>query len=687
MREKAQRLPRVAAKSWKSNAPPYKPGKPDAFRPATPLPESLLSVPPQARTRNYPETWKAPKVKSPKRAPAAPAANDSTEPPAPPGAANGAASNQMASLLGSIKAQQEQRASYTSLVQTVDDNYKNQLEATMSYHQESQQTKMRLYEQCIDAMNENKSDILSAIADVFNKWQPSTHSSRQGSDALDEDKVSHEEIQAFLSRKFDDNPKSIAIRLAHEQMAYYMVVVDGDAMKFNPEFIRQGYDGGRRLAKEFRNKVRQYLEEVRGYSRATRRNHTPAETILRVFASVKGLKKMYREAGYISSDDVFDAFIQGFNLNVNCDFIDVGTGPDRADTKVKNSGYAPVLAKAKPTQSRISLVKATPFAPLLQAFTDTYSTATFPDIFMSDEFENTKPPSLRDYDKIYMHQPSPTDTSGSRLAAIERKMAQMIDLLQEPRTNSLQSTGQPPIINHDSPADFPRPLDILDVDLDHQSSSRLESVTEDIKEEDGQDNNKTRTLHGAARASSPGTPAKDLPGHNSEDPEPSDKPNEQQEARNPEHADAYGQASFPETLDGKREFLEAWAAKLDKFLSENIESHAAENARLHSHAMRQRKDWPEWERMAAMCKKLSKDPDLKQLGLVKQLEVLHKRIQNGLDNIKTVNVHMLDNVVKSNYHIQVDTRITSDIAKRYRSRSKVVFNLKANKAAANRSRR
>jgi hypothetical protein len=51
---------------------------------------------------------------------------------------------------------------------------------------------------------------------------------------------------------------------------------------------------------------------------------------------VSGLAKVYRNAKITPTDDTFDSFIQGFNMeNPLCDFVNAGNGKECTDEKLK----------------------------------------------------------------------------------------------------------------------------------------------------------------------------------------------------------------------------------------------------------------------------------------------------------------------------------------------------------------
>jgi len=126
-----------------------------------------------------------------------------------------------------------------------------------------------------------------------------------------------------------------------------MILIDSDGMVFLDEFLRDGFDGGRRAAAQLHNSVFQYiqndLETVPPAACSQCPHYKLANRLMgnilvscRVYANVKGLADVLVRAGIIPNTGHFEAFVRGFNGSGKTlfDFIDVGPGKDRADEKI-----------------------------------------------------------------------------------------------------------------------------------------------------------------------------------------------------------------------------------------------------------------------------------------------------------------------------------------------------------------
>jgi hypothetical protein len=102
--------------------------------------------------------------------------------------------------------------------------------------------------------------------------------------------------------------------------------------QFNEEFIRIGIEGGKQAANILRNSVLQNCSDLTDQ----------IEVMAKICANVDGLAKAMRKDGLIDNPDNFRDFTLGFTQGkASFDFIDVGYGKERADSKIK--GMLPYL--------------------------------------------------------------------------------------------------------------------------------------------------------------------------------------------------------------------------------------------------------------------------------------------------------------------------------------------------------
>ena len=107
-----------------------------------------------------------------------------------------------------------------------------------------------------------------------------------------------------------------------------MVLLDGDGLIFKDEFLRNGEQGGKDAANQLWKVVSQYIS-------SNLPSVSSPEIITRIYANVKGLANACFNSGIIDDPSVMDDFVRGFNESrLLFDFVDVGTGKDRADDKI-----------------------------------------------------------------------------------------------------------------------------------------------------------------------------------------------------------------------------------------------------------------------------------------------------------------------------------------------------------------
>ena len=100
-------------------------------------------------------------------------------------------------------------------------------------------------------------------------------------------------------------------------------------MIFEDHLIEQGEAGGKEAAGQLWAAVRDYIRsKVLGLS-------SDYKIVTRVYANLKGLGETCHRAGIIISPNIMEEFVRGFTGSKQLfDFIDVGSGKDRADDKI-----------------------------------------------------------------------------------------------------------------------------------------------------------------------------------------------------------------------------------------------------------------------------------------------------------------------------------------------------------------
>jgi hypothetical protein len=109
---------------------------------------------------------------------------------------------------------------------------------------------------------------------------------------------------------------------------FIIILLDGDGMIFHDEFLRNGEQGGKDAANQLWAALTQYVAR-------NLPNVASPKIITRIYANVKGLASACYQTGIIDSPSVMNDFVRGFNESrLLFDFVDVGSGKDRADDKI-----------------------------------------------------------------------------------------------------------------------------------------------------------------------------------------------------------------------------------------------------------------------------------------------------------------------------------------------------------------
>ncbi|KAB2576455.1 hypothetical protein DBV05_g4905 [Lasiodiplodia theobromae] len=144
-----------------------------------------------------------------------------------------------------------------------------------------------------------------------------------------EDHDREREYNRIAQRSLKDMETTILnMRGNMDRDAFVLVLIDGDGLIFNDQLLSEGGNGGQRAAGA--------LEEgVYNYVRTQFKGMPPnVKVTARVYANAKGLTDTCARAGIAPKVDVQD-FIVGFTgAKFLMDFVDVGSGKDRADEKI-----------------------------------------------------------------------------------------------------------------------------------------------------------------------------------------------------------------------------------------------------------------------------------------------------------------------------------------------------------------
>ncbi|EFX04029.1 ccch zinc finger DNA-binding protein [Grosmannia clavigera kw1407] len=184
--------------------------------------------------------------------------------------------------------------------------------------------------------------------------------------------------------------RDVAIEELQKSNDILKVRTAGDAhTTFKEEFIKQGIEGGKKAASALRAAIASVAK------RNINDQPDNIEVVATVYANLAGLAGAMRRAGWLASTDLMRDFTQGFTqTKASFDFIDVGYGKERADSKIRgkhgaaswhlknpnckmlalgishDSGYAPFLDEiisVGQTRDRIVILEGSPTVPELVA--------------------------------------------------------------------------------------------------------------------------------------------------------------------------------------------------------------------------------------------------------------------------------------------------------------------------------
>ncbi|CAJ2510746.1 Uu.00g063710.m01.CDS01 [Anthostomella pinea] len=275
---------------------------------------------------------------------------------------------------------------------------------------------------------------------------------------------------------------------------YVLVLIDGDGLIFKENLIKQGIEGGRRAANDLRQSIAEQCTSV-----------YETEIIAKVVANFSGLNKAMKRDGSVDSEMDLKDFMMGFNqAKASFDFVDVGHGKERADSKIKetarfhlrnynckqillgishDAGYAPFLddmIRDESTRKRITILEGYP------TVRDIVSTGVniiqFPNLFRSEKLIDRSPPSAHAAHVTPSPFPPIGPSPGMSYATITQKASPppQITLPIPPKTTNtpLRAAKQPPPVAwNPGPRGLDTPLPLNQVALDgikkRKDSSKL----------------------------------------------------------------------------------------------------------------------------------------------------------------------------------------------------------------------
>ncbi|SLM38344.1 Zinc finger, CCCH-type [Lasallia pustulata] len=202
-----------------------------------------------------------------------------------------------------------------------------------------------------------------------------------------------------------------------ERDAFILVLIDGDGMIFEDHLINKGEVGGREAAGILWAAIRDLAHErIPNLS-------SDVKIMTRIYANLKGLGDVCHRAGILDKPSTIEDFARGFTGSKQLfDFVDVGSGKDRADDKLSeifklhlydchcrhiffgcshDNGYARLLEETqadRPVLERITLLEGVPFEKELAGLKSQYKSAKIESLFRSTK--------INVYQQPYYQQPT-----------------------------------------------------------------------------------------------------------------------------------------------------------------------------------------------------------------------------------------------------------------------------------------
>ncbi|MCJ1310117.1 hypothetical protein MMC25_003778 [Agyrium rufum] len=227
--------------------------------------------------------------------------------------------------------------------------------------------------------------------------------------------IQYEQIRLDKERETDYNRsvqrqqaelyKEIAqLKASMERDAFLLVLLDGDGMLFDDELVNQGEAGGREAAARLTTFIREHVQQTT-ISKTMPNIPSDYKIVVKIYANLRGLADAYFRSGVCAKPHVVEDFARGFTgAKQLFDFIDVGSGKDRADDKIgenfklnlhnvhcrhvllgcaHDNGYARLLEDVgdETVYGRVTLIEGVPFGRELFELSKRYRAASSDELF------------------------------------------------------------------------------------------------------------------------------------------------------------------------------------------------------------------------------------------------------------------------------------------------------------------
>ena len=249
-----------------------------------------------------------------------------------------------------------------------------------------------------------------------------------------------------------------------------LVLIDGDGLLFEDKYVQEGEKGGIRAAGEL-------LDHITQYVRSKEAIPSDAKVAVRIFANLVGLAKTYEQADIADADTVFE-FARGFTMaRALFDFVDCGSGKERADSKIRASfnlnlstiqcrhiilgcshdnGYARMLEELQHDDyEKITLLEGVPFTKELAVVSHQFGNMQARELFRDTKIETNYHGYLRRAQTNGNgHESSPVLHAASLRTPAKSPLNGLYNSpydTQRPTSTSTSESGQTPATSLSSP--------------------------------------------------------------------------------------------------------------------------------------------------------------------------------------------------------------------------------------------
>ncbi|KAF2434040.1 hypothetical protein EJ08DRAFT_21593 [Tothia fuscella] len=239
------------------------------------------------------------------------------------------------------------------------------------------------------------------IEELIFRYEYVTAQCKKAEEELRRDQQFYHNFHAAKAQLEADNNH---LREAIMRDPFVLVLLDGDGMIFHDQLLNDAKNGGRQAANLLHDSTKKFVAELLE-GQALPPN---IRIVSRMYANLEGLANTCHKAGIVPSMEHIVEFTRGFTSGqVLFDFIDVGSGKDRADEKISetlkthvndvhclqiffgcshDNGHTRLLEKYmydNEARGKITLLEGVPFEKELEALmaTSPFQRAKFGNLF------------------------------------------------------------------------------------------------------------------------------------------------------------------------------------------------------------------------------------------------------------------------------------------------------------------